>query len=172
MKPSPLQKCRLEYQPKIPTLLADISHVDLLEAPSKVLAVSNDIAVLFPNTKDQKPLVAVRGEATKGAPLRVGVVFSGGQASGGHNVITGIFDALAKRCSGSTLYGFLDGPRGILEGKFVELTGPVLAPYRNQGGFDLLGSGRTKIEKPKEFAVAAQRVQEMALDGFPGECAT
>lgn len=166
MTPSPLQKSRLDYVPKIPRILADIEHLELVEDPSYTAHISEEIGALFPHLKKQKALRVHSGASVKGKPLRVAAVFSGGQASGGHNVVIGIFDALQKKYPGSVLYGFLDGPSGILEGKYKELTGEVLAAYRNQGGFDLLGSGRTKIDKPEQFEVVAKRMQEMALDGL------
>jgi pyrophosphate--fructose-6-phosphate 1-phosphotransferase len=98
--------------------------------------------------------------------LRLGVVFSGGQAPGGHNVVTGLFDALKQLHPDSQLFGFLDGPKGMIDGKTRELTAPILAPYRNQGGFDLLGSGRTKIETEEQRQAVLKTAQTLKLNGI------
>ncbi|MEI6243098.1 MAG: diphosphate--fructose-6-phosphate 1-phosphotransferase, partial [Chlamydiota bacterium] len=99
-------------------------------------------------------------------PLRVGVVFSGGQASGGHNVIAGLFDALTSLCSKSRLFGFLEGPGGILKNETKEITKELLTSYRNQGGFDLIGSGRTKIETKEQLAASIETMKHLSLDGL------
>ncbi len=96
-------------------------------------------------------------------PLRIGALFSGGQAPGGHNVIAGLFDALLAK---SALFGFLNGPSGLISGAYKELTRESIAPYRNQGGFDLLGSGRTKIETPEQFSSCLKVCQDLKLDGL------
>ena len=111
-------------------------------------------------------LEAKKGGGRISTSMRIGVVLSGGQASGGHNVITGLFDALKTLQASSSLYGFLDGPSGIVENKYKELTESLLAPYRNQGGFDLLGSGRTKIETPEQLKASLDNVLKLQLDGL------
>src|SRR5262249_40984987 len=98
--------------------------------------------------------------------LKVGVVLSGGQAAGGHNVITGVFDALKILNPNSQVFGFLGGPSGIIENKYIELTSDKLTAYRNQGGFDLIGSGRTKIETSEQFQASEKTVRALALDGL------
>jgi diphosphate-dependent phosphofructokinase len=100
------------------------------------------------------------------APLRLGVVFSGGQAAGGHNVLAGLFDFLQRRHPGSTFLGFLDGPRGVMEGRYKELTRSEIDRYRNLGGFHCLGSGRDKIEKSLDLARAAASCESLDLDGL------
>ncbi len=109
---------------------------------------------------------AEKGKREPSAPLHIGVVLSGGQASGGHNVIAGIYDCLRRLSSGSKLYGFLDGPAGIISGIYRELTSELLDPYRNQGGFDMIGSGRVKIETEEQLSYALAAVQKIPLDGL------
>ncbi len=99
-------------------------------------------------------------------PLRVGVVLSGGQAAGGHNVIIGLYDCLKKLNPESQLFGFLNGPSGILKGKYIELQSDLLDAYRNTGGFDMIGSGRTKIETPEQFAEAKRTIESLQLNGL------
>ncbi|KHN27784.1 Pyrophosphate--fructose 6-phosphate 1-phosphotransferase subunit beta [Glycine soja] len=124
-----------------------------------------EIAKLFPNLFGQPSAALVLSDSH--APpvnqkLKIGVVLSGGQAPGGHNVISGIFD-LAE---GSTLYGFRGGPAGIMKCKYVELTSDYIYPYRNQGGFDMIRSGRDKIETPEQFKQAEETVQKLDLEGL------
>lgn len=126
----------------------------------------SQIAPLFPLTINQPVLAIAQGNPIASRPLRVGVVLSGGQAAGGHNVITGLFDALQQLNQESVLFGFCDGPKGIIENKYTTLTGELLANYRNQGGFDLIGSGRDKIEKPEQLQAAKKTVEMLDLDGL------
>ncbi|ONK59554.1 uncharacterized protein A4U43_C08F7660 [Asparagus officinalis] len=98
--------------------------------------------------------------------IKVGVVLSGGQAPGGHNVISGIFDYLQDKAKGSTMYGFKGGPAGIMKCKYVELTPEFIYPYRNQGGFDMICSGRDKIETPEQFKQAEDTAKKLDLDGL------
>lgn len=128
-----------------------------------------DVKDAFPNTFG-RPGVSfqlkdlARGENKKA--LRVGVVLSGGQASGGHNVIVGVFDFI-KRCSPeSKLFGFLDGPQGIYKGQYAELTQDVIDSFRNSGGFDMIGAGRHKIEKPEDFASSMKHCAALDLSGL------
>lgn len=163
---SPLQRLRLQYQPTLPKALQEIQSVHLTkEGRSKKL--SPGIAPFFPNTADQ-PTVSFAPEKVVAIhqPKRVGVVLSGGQAAGGHNVIAGLYDALKKLHPDSVLFGFLDGPKGIIENSTIEITSKLLANYRNQGGFDLIGSGRTKIETPEQFQAAEATVRALDLDGL------
>ena len=111
-------------------------------------------------------LTVVKGEKQQLKAIRVGVVFSGGQASGGHNVITGLYDALTEMNIDSKLYGFLGGPAGIINGEYQELTKTILKPYRNQGGFDLIGSGRDKIEKKEQLESSLKTCKDLQLDGL------
>lgn len=127
---------------------------------------NEDLRELFPHTY-KKPFICYSKHSEVERPeLRVGVVLSGGQASGGHNVITGLFDALSRLNSNSKLFGFLNGPSGIIESDCKELTAEELLPYRNQGGFDLIGSGRTKVETKEQFEAVLKTVQELNLQGL------
>ena len=154
---------RLAYHPRFPPLLQSCS----LEQEGAPLPVDPGVAPLISHLGAQ-PLLrfvpAAGGERC--SPLAVGVFFSGGQASGGHNVICSLLDALKRFNSRSILYGFIGGPNGLLEQKWVELTLERVAPYRNQGGFDLIGSGRTKIETEEQLAAAAVSVATLNLDGL------
>lgn len=169
-KISALQKARLAYQPVLPLPLRGSLLKKLVcipkEAPS--VKVLEDIRQLFPCTADQQVLQFHQNvNALKThTPLTVGVVLSGGQAPGGHNVITGLYDALTTLNSASTLIGFCDGPKGIIDKKFKYLNRDFLNLYRNQGGFDLIGSGRTKIETPEQFRAAKETVETLKLDGL------
>ncbi|MBA3816528.1 MAG: diphosphate--fructose-6-phosphate 1-phosphotransferase [Parachlamydiaceae bacterium] len=164
---SQLQQVRLNYKPQLPNSLKNISQCHLESVFGKSLSpISSEIAPLFPHTNHLVPQKIVTGKLTDHLPLRVGVVLSGGQAPGGHNVISGLYDALKKLNANSTLFGFLDGPAGIINNKSIEITENLLGQYRNQGGFDIIGSGRTKIESPEQFAAAEATVSSMNLDGL------
>lgn len=168
MSHSPLQQSRLLYEPKLPKALCNISQLMIsksVDHPSS--SPSQQIRSLFPRTWGAPYLAFSSGKKPKmHPPLRVGVVLSGGQAPGGHNVITGLYDALKTLNQESMLIGFLDGPSGIIDDNTLELTAPLLADYRNQGGFDLIGSGRTKIETPEQFAAALKTAKTYKLDGL------
>ena len=159
-----LQTARQAYLPVLPHALRELSLIHWVKV-GDLLEHNREIASLFPLTYGQPLLKAQKGHARAIKPLRIGVVFSGGQAPGGNNVICGIFDALNLE-SESNLFGFLDGPSGIILGKAKELTSDILASFRNQGGFDLLGSGRVKIETQEQLAQAMEVVQRMHLDGL------
>lgn len=161
--PSLLEKLRTDYQPLLPNILSDITS--LSSVPSE-LQPFHSLADIFPQTFHQPLIHFNHDNRQKQRPLRLGFVFSGGQAAGGHNVVSGLFDALKKMHAESLLFGFLNGPKGIIENKYREVTAEVIAPYRNQGGFDLVGSGRTKIETEEQFAAAAKTVSELKLDGL------
>lgn len=162
---------RLRYIPRLPKLLQDnLAQLEPVTDPSWISRQPAEdesaIEKLFPHTFGQPKLSFIVNPSSKAIhrPLRIGVLFSGGQAPGGHNVITGLYDALQKLHTGSRLLGFLGGPSGILNNKYCELTAKALAPYRNQGGFDLLGSGRTKIETPEQYQAAETTLKALALD--------
>lgn len=160
---SPLQQERLKFQPKLPKALADISKIS--SVPQKPQAISGQLKEIFPLTHSQ-PFLSFSTINKAHSPLRVGVVLSGGQAPGGHNVISGLFDALKKLNRESRLFGFQNGPSGIIDNKHIEITEAALAPYRNQGGFDIIGSGRTKIETPEQFSAAEKTAKTLNLDGL------
>lgn len=165
MENSILDQLRLTYKPKLPRILQNYAML-----AAEALSEEDESALVrdkFPLTGNQGNVdFKERREPFSHAPLRVGVVLSGGQAPGGHNVITGIFDGLASRYPGSVLIGFLDGPSGIVNHRWKELTVEVVRAFRNMGGFDMIGSGRTKIETPEQFAAARAIVQELDLDGL------
>ncbi len=162
-----LQKHRLEYKPKLPSILHDLLGLVPIQGEKKAIEDQKaSLQKLFPKTYKQPILHFEKGTQQPAKSLRVGVVLSGGQAPGGHNVISGLYDALKILHSKSYLIGFSDGPQGIIKNKAIEMTAERLAPYRNQGGFDLIGSGRTKIETPEQFAAAEATVKALDLDGL------
>ena len=156
-KLSPLQIERLKYQPKLPSSLAKGSNrLALVEGEAtQSVRDQEQIKALFKNTYG-KPVVTFNSTSSnKVSELRnVGVILSGGQAPGGHNVIAGLYDALKQANSANKLYGFLGGPSGIIDGKYVEFTDEFIDAYRNTGGFDIIGSGRTKLETEEQFQKA------------------
>lgn len=163
---SPLQKLRLQFSPTLPTLLHDLSFLQVMT--QKGSASNPELEAIFPKTA-KLPFVGFQRSDKKQevhAPLNVAVVLSGGQAPGGHNVIAGLFDALKKLHGDSRLFGFLNGPKGIITQQSIEITEELLLPYRNQGGFDLIGSGRDKIETPEQFLAAEVAVRKLNLQGL------
>ncbi|KAL3623722.1 hypothetical protein CASFOL_032538 [Castilleja foliolosa] len=131
--------------------------------------IQDEIAKLFPCVFGQPSAMLVPGDASTALPnqsLKIGVVLSGGQAPGGHNVISGLFDYVQERTKGSTLYGFKGGPAGVMNCKYVELTKDFVHPFRNQGGFDMICSGRDKIETPEQFKQAEETAKKLDLDGL------
>lgn len=163
---SSLELLRLEYQPELPPLLQKIEQLQAVYSENE-MKVPDEIKRFFPQTANQKLIsFQVSKNLQERKALNVGVVFSGGQAAGGHNVIWGLSEALLKLNPESTLLGFLNGPKGIITNKFIKLTPQLIDPYRNQGGFDLIGSGRDKIETPEQFQAAENTVNTHKLDGI------
>lgn len=159
MNQSPLQKARYQYSPKLPGMLRNgISEICVKEGnATQSVADQEKIAALFPNTYGEKEITFEKGENTAAAKKQVvGVILSGGQAPGGHNVICGLYDALKATSKENVLYGFKNGPIGLLEDNYVEFDDAYIDAYRNTGGFDIIGSGRTKLETGEQFAVAAK----------------
>ena len=159
MSQSPLQKARYQYSPKLPGMLRNgISEICVKEGnATQSVADQEKIAALFPNTYGEKEITFEKGENTSAAKKQVvGVILSGGQAPGGHNVICGLYDALKATSKENVLYGFKNGPIGLLEDNYVEFDDAYIDAYRNTGGFDIIGSGRTKLETEEQFAVAAK----------------
>ena len=154
---SPLQIERLKYQPKLPSSLASgINHLQSIEGnATQSVANQDEIKALFKNTYGKPTVTFQTTTETTTCDLRnVGVILSGGQAPGGHNVIAGLYDALKQANPSNNLYGFLGGPSGIIEGKYVEFNDKFINDYRNTGGFDIIGSGRTKLETEEQFQSA------------------
>ncbi len=162
MKTSALQVERAAYQPKLPKALQ--GAVKIQEgAPTQSVDDQEEIQKLFPHTYGMPLVEFVPGEHTESKRLNVGVILSGGQAPGGHNVISGLFDAVKKLNPENQLYGFLMGPGGLVEHHYVEITKDFLDPYRNTGGFDMIGSGRTKLEKEEQFEKGLEILKELDI---------
>jgi pyrophosphate--fructose-6-phosphate 1-phosphotransferase len=161
---SPLQKARLSFKPTVPSVLASPQAVHC--SPGKIAVPPAEISVAFPHTANKPILTLSPGASAASQPLRVGVVFSGGQAPGGHNVVAALFDTLKTLHANSQLFGFLGGPSGIVKNSHRELKKGEIDAVRNTGGFDLLGSGRTKIETDEQLAVSLQTVAALKLDGL------
>jgi diphosphate-dependent phosphofructokinase len=149
---SPLQTARAAYSPKLPKVLAlhGSAVAAKLGEPTQSIADQDDIKALFPNTYGL-PVVTFDGPGKAPAAFKVGVILSGGQAPGGHNVIAGLYDGLKKLNAKNELFGFLGGPSGLLDNKYVTFTDQFINEYRNTGGFDIIGSGRTKLETEEQF---------------------
>lgn len=163
MKKSALQKARAAYQPKLPIVLT--GAVKAVEGhATQSVADQEAIKSLFPNTYGLPELKFEKTTATEAAkPLNVGVILSGGQAPGGHNVICGLFDGIKKIHRDSKLYGFLMGPGGFVDHKYMELTSAIIDEYRNTGGFDIIGSGRTKLENKDQFDKGLEILKELNI---------
>jgi pyrophosphate--fructose-6-phosphate 1-phosphotransferase len=169
-KNSLLQKLRISYSPKLPEIFRKIDRIEAIVESEKAIHFPAALQELFPHLcKQPSTLRFVLGSPSERSapfPQKVGVVFSGGPAAGGHNVICGLYDVLKALHPESQLVGFCDGPQGLISNVWKELTAESLLPYRNQGGFNLLGSGRTKIETPEQFAAVETHVRLHALDGL------
>jgi len=158
MKLSPMQMARYQYQPKLPGMLRNgISEICVKNGdPTQSVADQEKIKALFPNTYGKNEITFQKGQNTSEAKKQVvGVILSGGQAPGGHNVICGLYDALKATNKENVLYGFKGGPSGLLEDDYVIFDDAYIDQYRNTGGFDIIGSGRTKLETQEQFAVVA-----------------
>ncbi len=166
MKKSALQKARAAYQPKLPIVLT--GAVKAVEGkPTESVADQEAIKQLFPNTYGLPELKFEKNPTpAQGKPLNVGVILSGGQAPGGHNVICGLFDGIKKIHRDSRLFGFTMGPGGFVDHKYIELTAPIIDEYRNTGGFDIIGSGRTKLEKKEQFDKGLEILRELNISAL------
>ncbi len=163
---SPLQKARYEYQPKLPGMLRNgVSEICVKEGAATASVADQDkIKALFPNTYGKPEITFVKGANTSAAKKQVvGVILSGGQAPGGHNVITGLYDALKAADKSNVLLGFKGGPDGLLKNDFVEFDDDFIDAYRNTGGFDIIGSGRTKLETVEQFETVAANAKVNGL---------
>ena len=166
MNLSPLQKARYEYTPKLPGMLrGGIAEICVKEgADTQSVADQDKIKALFPNTYGKKEITFEKGQNTSAAKKQVvGVILSGGQAPGGHNVITGLYDALKATNPDNVLYGFKGGPDGLLKNDYVVFDDAFIDAYRNTGGFDIIGSGRTKLETEEQFAIVAENAKQNGL---------
>ena len=166
MNLSPLQKARYEYSPKLPGMLRNgIAEICVKEGAATASVADQDkIAALFPNTYGKPEITFEKGQNTS-APKKqvVGVILSGGQAPGGHNVISGLYDALKATNKDNVLLGFKGGPDGLLKNDYVEFDDAFIDAYRNTGGFDIIGSGRTKLETKEQFAIVAENAKKNGL---------
>ena len=162
MTKSALQIARAAYQPKLPKALKG-AVVAKEGEPTQSVADQEEIKKLFPNTYGMPLIQFVEGEAKEFAPMNVGVILSGGQAPGGHNVISGLFDGIKKLNPANKLYGFILGPGGLVDHKYMELTADIIDEYRNTGGFDIIGSGRTKLEKEDQFEKGYEILKELGI---------
>ena len=166
MNLSPLQKARYEYSPKLPGMLrGGISEICAkVGEPTESVADQEQIRALFPNTYGKNEITFVKGSNTSPAKKQVvGVILSGGQAPGGHNVICGLYDALKAADKNNVLLGFKGGPSGLIDDDSIELTDKIIDEYRNTGGFDIIGSGRTKLEKEEQFKVVTKVAEKHGL---------
>jgi pyrophosphate--fructose-6-phosphate 1-phosphotransferase len=161
---SALQKARYDYKPKLPGCLRDGAVVELGE-PTESTADQEELKQIFKLSYGKPLATFAKGTGERNCRrLKAGVILSGGQAPGGHNVIAGLYDGLKKGNPESELYGFRGGPSGLVENKHMVFTGAVIDEYRNTGGFDIIGSGRTKIETPEQFAAALETARKLELD--------
>ena len=162
MEKSALQKARAAYEPKLPKALK--GAVKISEgAPTQSVDNQEEIKKLFPNTYGMPLIEFVPGDKTNEARMNVGVILSGGQAPGGHNVITGLFDTIKKLNPENKLYGFLMGPGGLVDHKYIEITKEFIDDYRNTGGFDMIASGRTKLEKEDQFEKGLEIIRKLDI---------
>ena len=162
MTKSALQIARAAYQPKLPKALKGAVKVKEGE-PTQSVADQEAIKALFPNTYGMPLIQFVEGEAVNMPAINVGVILSGGQAPGGHNVISGLFDGIKALNKDSKLYGFILGPGGLVDHNYMELTSDIIDEYRNTGGFDIIGSGRTKLEKVEQFDKGLEIIKELGI---------
>lgn len=162
MEKSVLQQARKAYLPKLPEALK--GYVKVKEgAPTNSVDNQEEIKKLFPNTYGMPIVEFEPSDVEAGQAMNVGVILSGGQAPGGHNVITGLFDTIKKMNPDNKLYGFILGPGGLVDHKYMEITADFIDDYRNTGGFDMIGSGRTKLEQVEQFEKGIEIVRELGI---------
>jgi pyrophosphate--fructose-6-phosphate 1-phosphotransferase len=159
---SPLQIARASYQPKLPIALNG-NVILKVGAATESVADHTEIKSLFPKTYGMPLLTIEPGAKKENAAVGVGVILSGGQAPGGHNVISGLYDGLKALNPENKLYGFLDGPIGLVDHEYMELTKEIVDEYRNTGGFDIIGSGRTKLEEEWQFEKGAEICKTLGI---------
>ena len=166
---SPLQAARYQYNPKLPGMLRHgISEICVRSGgPTESVADQDKIKALFPNTYGKNEIVFEKGVNTsENKKLTVGVILSGGQAPGGHNVICGLYDALKATNPENVLYGFKGGPSGLLEDDYIVFGDEYINQYRNTGGFDIIGSGRTKLETEEQFAIVVENCRKHGVNAL------
>ena len=162
MEKSALQKARAAYQPKLPKALQ--GAVKIKEGkPTQSVGDQEEIKKLFPNTYGMPIVEFEPATEVNNTKMNVGIILSGGQAPGGHNVITGLFDQIKKLNPENRLYGFILGPGGLVDHNYMELTADIIDEYRNTGGFDMIGSGRTKLEKVDQFEKGLEIIRELDI---------
>ena len=163
---SPLQSERLKYQPKLPSALSGgINSLSMTEGEAtQSVRDQEQIKELFSKTYGKPVITFASGSSRSLSSMNVGVILSGGQAPGGHNVIAGLYDALKQANPSNKLYGFLGGPSGIIDGKYIEFTDEFINEYRNTGGFDIIGSGRTKLETEDQFQESLKVCQRLGIN--------
>ena len=169
MKISPLQVVRYQYAPKLPGMLRNgISEICVKNGePTESVADQAKIQALFPNTYGKNEITFQKGQNTSEAKKQVvGVILSGGQAPGGHNVSCGLYDALKATNPENVLIGFKGGPSGLLDNDFIVFEDDYINQYRNTGGFDIIGSGRTKLETQEQFAVVVENCKKHGVNAL------
>ena len=169
MNISPLQVARYQYNPKLPGMLRHgISEISVVSGgATESVADQEKIKALFPNTYGKNEIVFRKGVNTsESKKLTVGVILSGGQAPGGHNVICGLYDALKATNPENVLYGFKGGPSGLLEDDYIIFGDEYINQYRNTGGFDIIGSGRTKLETEEQFAIVVENCRKHGVNAL------
>ena len=169
MKLSPLQMARYQYNPKLPGMLRNgIAEISVRNGgATESVADQEKIAALFPNTYGKNEIVFQKGENTSVAKKQVvGVILSGGQAPGGHNVVCGLYDALKALSPENVLIGFKGGPSGLLDNDFIVFEDDYINQYRNTGGFDIIGSGRTKLETQEQFAIVVENCKKHGVNAL------
>ena len=165
MEKSVLQQARAGYQPKLPVALQGAVKVKE-GAPTQSVDNQDEIKQLFPNTYGMPLVEFVPGDVANNKRMNVGIILSGGQAPGGHNVICGLFDTVKKLNPENKLYGFLMGPGGLVDHKYIEITADYVDGYRNTGGFDMIGSGRTKLEQEEQFEKGLEIIRELDIQAI------
>jgi len=169
MKLSPLQLARYQYNPKLPGMLRNgISEICVKNGgATQSVADQEKIQALFPNTYGKNEIIFQKGQNTSEAKKQVvGVILSGGQAPGGHNVICGLYDALKATDKENVLYGFKGGPSGLIDNDYIIFDDEYINAYRNTGGFDIIGSGRTKLETQEQFAIVAENCKKLGINAL------
>ena len=169
MKISPMQVARYQYQPKLPGMLRNgIAEISVRDGgATQSVADQEKIASLFPNTYGKNEIIFEKGRNTAPAKKQVvGVILSGGQAPGGHNVVCGLYDALKALSPENVLYGFKGGPSGLIDDNYLIFDDEYIDQFRNTGGFDIIGSGRTKLETEEQFAIVAENCRKHGVNAL------